>query len=193
MKTNTRMMTGYVLLGSILAFGLYGTGKNMASASNDGSTRGSYYEESENDHEFRSSVAHDPLYTDECGSCHMAYPGQLLPAGSWRKIMANLDDHFGENAELDDATRKLIEDYLVRASGAGGYRKLFRNLGGQAPLRITELPYFVHEHDEIPSRLIEGNDKVVSLSHCNACHQGAERGHFDEDDVSIAGFGHWDD
>ena len=62
-----------------------------------------------------------------------------------------------------------------------------------APLRITELPYFVHEHDEIPARLIADNDKVESLSQCNACHRGAERGQFDEDDVVIPGFGRWDD
>ena len=123
----------------------------------------------------------------------MAYPAQLLPTASWHKIMQGLDDHFGENAEVDATTRQALEKYLFKASSSRSYQKLFRNLGDQAPLRITELPYFVHEHDEIPSRFIQANDKVSSLSQCNACHQQAERGRFDEDDVIIPGFGRWDD
>jgi hypothetical protein len=196
MQTNKPLLAGYVLLGTILAFGFYGVGKSMASAGNEYFGHESYHEareDGDDGHARRRKVAVDPLYAEECSGCHMAYPGQLLPAASWRKVMANLEDHFGENAELDAATRQSIETYLVDASLDGGYRKLFRNLGERKPLRITELPYFVHEHDEIPSRLIEGNEKVRSLSQCNACHRGAEQGHFDEDDVVIAGFGRWDD
>lgn len=196
MQTSKPMIAGYALLGTILIFGCYGVGKSMASAGNEYFGHESYHEaqdDDDDDHERRRAVATDPLYVEECGGCHMPYPGQLLPAASWRKVMANLEDHFGENAELDAATSRSIEAYLVDASHEGGYSKLFRNLGSRLPLRITELPYFVHEHDEIPSRLIEGNEKVRSLSQCNACHQGAERGYFDEDDVVIAGFGRWDD
>ena len=29
----------------------------------------------------------NPVYVEECGSCHMAYPPGLLPALSWQKIM----------------------------------------------------------------------------------------------------------
>jgi hypothetical protein len=123
----------------------------------------------------------------------MAYPAQLLPPASWQKVMLELENHFGENAEVDATTRQALEDYLLMASSSSSYQKLFRNMGNRAPLRITELPYFVHEHDEIPSRFVQANDKVSSLSQCNACHQQAERGLFDEDDVIIPGFGRWDD
>jgi len=34
-----------------------------------------------------------------------------LPSASWIKILANLDDHFGETVELDDS-KKVISDYL---------------------------------------------------------------------------------
>ncbi|MDX2477487.1 MAG: cytochrome C, partial [Gammaproteobacteria bacterium] len=60
------------------------------------------------------------------------------------------------------------------------------------PLRITETPYFVHEHREIPKRIIE-LPEVGSLSQCNACHRYAEQGSFSEDDIWIKGIGHWDD
>ena len=58
----------------------------------------------------------NPVYKEECGSCHMAYPPGLLPAISWQKVMAGLEDHFGDNAELDTATRQTISDFLLNDS-----------------------------------------------------------------------------
>jgi hypothetical protein len=40
-----------------------------------------------------------PLYKDECGSCHFAYPPTMLPAASWERVMAGLGAHFGDNAD----------------------------------------------------------------------------------------------
>lgn len=189
MKHKATMIAGYALMTSILTFGFYGIGQSVAS----GTYPDTEYESDHEENYRHASKKLSPAYVDECGDCHMAYPPQLLPAASWQQIMQGLDDHFGENAEVDATTRTALEDYLVRTSRSGSYKKLFRNLGSRTPLRITELPYFIHEHDEIPSRYIRANDQVNSLSQCNACHQDAERGRFDEDDVIIPGFGRWDD
>ena len=189
MKQKTIMIAGYVILVSILTFSFYGIGQSLASGNHGNKEPGSDHED---DYGY-SLVNENPVYIDECGSCHMAYPPQLLPGPGWQKIMQNLEDHFGENAEIDATTRAILENYLMQAVSFGSYHKMFRNLGNQAPLRITELPYFIHEHDEIPSRFIQANDKISSLSQCNACHQGAERGQFDEDDIFIPGVGRWDD
>jgi hypothetical protein len=199
MKRNKAQIIGTILLGGILLSSFYGVGKTMASE------RGEYGEhEYEHEREYgghdnryqprmlsRNSTAY-PQYIEECGSCHMAYPPQLLPPPSWVSIMNNLDDHFGENAEVDDQTRMQLQGYLAEVSGTMNYRKLFRNLGNRLPTRITKLPYFIRKHDEIPARYVEGNVKVGSFSQCNACHRGAERGNFDEDNVSIPGVGRWD-
>lgn len=181
MKQKFIMMAGFAFLASILVYSFYGMGKSLASG-----------ESEHEEHQF-SAQKRNPLYLEECGSCHMAYPPQLLPSESWHKMMQGLEDHFGENAEIDIATSQAIEKYLTQTSRMSSYNKMFRNIGNQSPLRITELPYFVHEHDEIPSKFIHGNDKVNTLSQCNACHQKAERGQFDEDDVIIPGVGRWDD
>lgn len=192
MKQKFIMISGYALLVSILGYSIYGMGKSLASGNFEYQIGESDHEEFENHNGF-SSRKQNPVYLEECGSCHMAYPAQLLPSESWQKLMLGLEDHFGENAELDSMTSQTIENYLTHTSHSGSFKKLFRNLGNKSPIRITELPYFIHEHDEIPSRFIRGNDKVSSLSQCNACHQKAERGQFDEDDVIIPGFGRWDD
>ena len=195
MNPKLNIAAGSAVLATILIISLYGLGQGIASG-------GYEYDDRDLDHEYheeygenyrQAAMTMNAAYVEECGSCHMPYPAMLLPPRSWRTIMAGLEDHFGENAELDDATRDEIEHYLVRESGRVAYKKLFRNLGDAAPLRITELPYFVHEHDEIPARFVAGNEQVKSLSQCNACHREAERGRFDEDDVVIAGVGRWDD
>lgn len=139
-----------------------------------------------------------PAYKEECGSCHMAYPPGLLPARSWQKVMSGLESHFGDNAELEPKTAKTITDFLTTNSADNSaYRrsqKIMRSTGNEeVPIRITETGYIKREHREIPDRMISKNEKVKSLANCNACHQGAEKGLFDEHGVKIPGYGRWED
>jgi nitrate/TMAO reductase-like tetraheme cytochrome c subunit len=115
----------------------------------------------------------------ECSSCHIAYPAELLPAESWRKLMSGLDKHFGSDASLTAAENKEITDFLV--SNASN-----RWNSSTAPLRITETDWFKRKHDSreiAPS--VWKNPKVKSQANCSACHAQAERGDFNEDDVKI--------
>jgi hypothetical protein len=145
------------------------------------------------------AAVENAVYKEECGSCHMAYPPGLLPGRSWEIMMASLDDHFGENAELDSPTAAELTRFLVdnSADAAPNYRrsrKIMRNLPNESkPLRITELAYFRHEHRQIPERLIAANPEVGSLSNCNACHRNAELGSFSEREINIPRHGKWDD
>lgn len=139
-----------------------------------------------------------PIYKEECSSCHMAYSPGLLPARSWKKIMTGLENHFGDNAELDAETLKNISEFLVTNSADNSEyrrsRKIMRSLSdNDAPIRISETPYIRNKHDEIPDRLIKGNKKVNSLANCNSCHAKAEQGLYSEHGVNIPGYGRWDD
>ena len=140
-----------------------------------------------------------PLYQEECGGCHMAYPPGLLPAASWRKIMQGLEEHFGDNAELSDGAQQQLTEFVVaNAADRSHYRRSRAIMRGwpytdaMAPIRITELPYFRHEHDGIP-RWVVKRAEIASLSHCNACHRFAEQGSFNEHEIFIKGIGRWDD
>jgi len=140
----------------------------------------------------------NPVYKEECGSCHMAYPPGLLPTRSWTKIMANLENHFGDNAELDSQTHQSISQLLQKySSDQSDYRrsqKFNHSIKtGDVPVRISKVPYFIRKHDEIPDRLVTGNPKVKSFSQCNACHSKAEQGSFNEHNINIPGYGQWDD
>ncbi len=140
----------------------------------------------------------NPDYVEECGDCHMAFSPGLLPARSWKKLMGGLEDHFGDNAELDPDTQTVLTQYLLdNSADSSDYRrsrKVMRSLASnQTPLRITKVPYIQHEHDEIPARMITDNIDVGSLSNCMACHQQADKGSFSERDIAIPGYGSWDD
>lgn len=137
-------------------------------------------------------------YAQECGACHFAYQPGLLPAASWEKIMGNLSDHFGDNAALAPEDQAALRAYLVsnaadRVSDKRSERIVRSLKGKQVPIRITELPYIVRQHDEIPKRLLQENKDVRSLSNCAACHTLAEKGIYDEETVKIPGGGQWDD
>jgi len=123
-------------------------------------------------------TATDPTWKAECGSCHVAYPPALLPAASWRAVMAGLDKHFGTDASLDPATHARITTFLERNAGRE------RGASATPPLRITETRWFRHEHDEVPSA-VWTSAKVKSASNCAACHTNTEAGAFSEHDVEI--------
>ncbi|HEU4616845.1 MAG TPA: diheme cytochrome c [Gammaproteobacteria bacterium] len=123
--------------------------------------------------------ATDPTWKAECGACHVAYPPALLPAESWRTLMAELDRHFGTDASLDAATTEAIAAFLERNAG-----RARSNAAASPPLRITETRWFLHEHDEIPAR-VWNSDAVQRGVNCEACHTRAADGNFDERTRSV--------
>jgi len=140
----------------------------------------------------------NPGYLEECGSCHFPYQPGLLPARSWTKVMAGLENHFGENAELPTGDAKTITDYLVKnAADHANYKrskKIMKTLStGDAPLRASETPYLIKKHNELSRKMVQDNPKVVSISRCETCHTKAKTGSFSESEILIPGFGGWEE
>ena len=131
-----------------------------------------------------------PLYRTECGACHFADPPGLLPAASWRGLLQKLPEHFGERVELAPAARQELEGHLAaNAADRCGARlagKIMASLGGQAPLRVSQVPYLIHQHqdDDLPADAFR-RPGVGSLANCAACHTGAEQGDFNQRRVRI--------
>lgn len=119
------------------------------------------------------------LWQKECGSCHMAYPPGLLPAASWTKLMSSLDKHFGDDASLTAAETKEITAFLVANPSN-------RWSASTAPLRMTESQWFKAKHDsrEI-SPAVWKRPAIKSPANCEACHQGAAKGDFNERQIKI--------
>jgi len=137
-------------------------------------------------------------YEDECGACHFPYQPGLLPALSWEKIfdVKQMENHFGDNAELDEETRVNLLQFAVNNSADNSFfkrsRKIMASLDdNRYPNRITETPYIKEKHEDIPTKLVHDNAGVKSLSYCNNCHKKADKGIYDDDTVYIPGHGRW--
>jgi len=135
------------------------------------------------------SVAYDKA----CASCHMVYAPSMLPARSWDKLMMGLSHHFGDNAEVDTATRDEISAYLQRNAAdkvENIYAQSMLNLlkDDETPLRISETKYFVLLHDIVKPEMITGNPDVKSVARCEVCHYEALEGRYNRFAVRIPNY-----
>ncbi len=127
----------------------------------------------------RLDVSGPASWKAECGSCHIAYPPQLLPASAWRQVMAGLGRHFGTDASLDAKAAAEIGAFLENNAGTGK-----RGRGAENNLRITTTRWFVRQHDELPDN-VWTRPSIGGASRCDACHAGAAQGDFNEHRVRI--------
>lgn len=136
----------------------------------------------------RPLTVQDETVSKECGDCHMVFPPSRLTGNAWKKIMATLENHFGDDASLDAATTKQIEDYLVAHAldAKGGIRtkmrlEAWKKKGIVDPIRITETPEWTRHHTR--ERHYKNMAKAVGYdggSNCIRCHRGAEHGLYEE-------------
>lgn len=127
-------------------------------------------------------------YEAECGACHLAYPPGMLPARSWARLLEGLDDHFGENAELDPEVRVSLGRWLEENAAERGThstsRKALKSARGDTPLRISDLRFIRHEHDELEPAIFR-RPAVKTVANCGACHLDAAQWSFSERRIEI--------
>jgi hypothetical protein len=101
--------------------------------------------------------------------------------------MANLGEHFGENASLNGSTTSSLVAWLV-ANAAETFdtesANRFRVVAPNEPYRITSTPYWVSKHAGIAIDVFARNG-VRSKVNCNACHRDAESGRYDDQAIAI--------
>ena len=124
-----------------------------------------------------------PSFKAECGGCHLPFPPALLTAPDWKRVMARLDTHYGDNAGLDETTRREIEGFLVRHAATRS-----RLSGAGDPPRLTRTEWFLREHRKVPDGIWR-DARVKSASNCAACHTRAEAGSFREREIVLPGAG----
>ncbi|TRZ98084.1 MAG: cytochrome C [Rhodocyclaceae bacterium] len=129
------------------------------------------------------SVPKNAAFEEECASCHMAFPPQMLHADSWRAMMGNLSRHFGSDASLDEKRRTAITDFLVAQSG-GRKTGDTRDARGKPLLRITETARFEKKHREIAAATWQ-RASIKSPANCTACHARAAAGDYNEHSIRI--------
>ncbi len=134
-------------------------------------------------------LADNPVWREECGSCHQAFHPSLLPARSWEKLLSEQASHFGVDLALEDATNKTLRAYMLanaaeRHASEAAF-KIERSVKpGDAPLRITETPYWIKKHHAISDSEWR-RPEIKSPANCGACHRDADAGTFEDAAVRI--------
>jgi len=134
----------------------------------------------------REMTANEDFNT-ECGDCHEVYHPSLLPKASWTKLMAGLEDHFGEDASLDQETAINITAHLITYAAEAWDTEAsnrFSIVSQAAPYQISATPYWVRKHDEVGEDVFKRKG-IGNKSRCAACHRDADSGHFDDQMIKI--------
>ncbi|MGB7441233.1 MAG: cytochrome C [Coleofasciculaceae cyanobacterium] len=101
------------------------------------------------------------LYLKNCGSCHIALPPQVMPSETWRQLLLDLDQHYGQKLEsIFSPSLLMMWNYL---------RDFSRPLKEEEaiPYRVKESRYFkaLHPRVDFP--------EPARLTTCVSCHSGA--------------------
>lgn len=128
-------------------------------------------------------------FVKECGSCHITYPPYLLPKESWKTMMANLEDHFGDDASIDDVTNqsilRFLEDNSAQYATNKTSLKILESLKeDNNTIAITKTPYWIRKHREIDKEIFTSS-LVKSKANCKACHQDIEHGLIEKELIKI--------
>ena len=133
----------------------------------------------------------NPLVAEECTACHMLYHPSLLPAKDWERITSTLEDHFGEDASLDEESTTEIRDWLMANAAetadtrpAHVFKLALKDNG--LPGSITDTPFWQGRHEELlEDKTIFERKGIRSKSNCVACHKDAESGLFSPFKINI--------
>jgi cytochrome b len=132
-------------------------------------------------------AALDPVFDEQCGSCHLAYSPSLAPASTWQGLLADLKHHFTADATLTPEMVTHLRAYLD-ANDATHWdtlpSHLFRVPAPNGSLRITDTPGWQRAHRDIPERVF-ASKPVRRKSACEACHADAATGMFAPQSVAI--------
>ncbi|MGB3534476.1 MAG: cytochrome C [Microcoleaceae cyanobacterium] len=106
------------------------------------------------------------LYQENCASCHIAVPPQVLPTQTWQQLLQDTQHYGVELPELVDPPRLIIWNYLQR------YSRPLLPQEEITPYRVNRSRYFraLHPNVDFPS--------PVTLTGCVSCHPGANQSNF---------------
>jgi len=112
-------------------------------------------------------------YNEECGSCHVPYPAQLMTQVGWETQINGLKNHFGTDASVDVPASQTILSYLVNNAA---WKSKYAPTDPAA--RVSKTNWFVKEHGTMPPK-----DK--GFSNCTQCHAQAAQGEYNEHKLTL--------
>lgn len=103
------------------------------------------------------------LYLENCASCHVPLPPEVLPSETWRRLLLEPEQHFGQQLKpLIGPSLVIMWEYLKTYSRPETAKK-------PLPYRISESPYFKALHPRVKFT------QTVKSASCVICHPGASQ------------------
>jgi hypothetical protein len=104
-------------------------------------------------------------------------------------MMKNLDNHFGDDASLDEITNQSILAFLIKNSAENSTHKsslkILKSLkDNNSTIAITKTPYWIKKHEDI-EKSVFASKQVKSKANCKACHQDIQNGLIEHDLIKI--------
>lgn len=101
------------------------------------------------------------LYLENCATCHIPLPPEVLPSETWRRLLLEPQQHYGQQLEpLAGPSLLVVWDYLRAYSRP-------EKQGKPLPYRISESFYFKALHPRVKF------SQPVKFGSCATCHPGA--------------------
>lgn len=105
------------------------------------------------------------LYLENCATCHIALPPQVLPMETWLRLLQD-SEHYGQTLKLlVDPPRLLVWNYLQAFSRPQSKEE-------EIPYRVASSRFFkaLHPRVKLP--------QPATLGSCVTCHPGASQYNF---------------
>lgn len=100
------------------------------------------------------------LYLENCATCHIAIPPEVLPSETWRRLLMEPQEHYGVKLEpLLGPSQLVMWDYLRTFSRVQQEKEAI-------PFRVSESRFFkaLHPRVKFPQQ--------AKIASCVTCHPG---------------------
>lgn len=105
------------------------------------------------------------LYLENCATCHIGLPPQVLPTETWRRLLQD-SQHYGQTLKLlVDPPRLLVWNYLQTFSRPQAKEE-------EVPYRMSNSRYFKALHPRVKM------SQPANISSCVTCHPGVSQYNF---------------
>lgn len=131
-------------------------------------------------------LASDAQWEHECASCHLGFHPSLLPARSWQTMLAQQQDHFGEELALDARVVASLSAFATAHSAEhfetpAAWKIASRTPANSTPLRITDTRYWKRRHADLADAVWTRVKKID----CAGCHLDAALGTFEPGAIRV--------
>ncbi len=101
------------------------------------------------------------LYLENCASCHLALPPEVMPSETWRKLLLEPQQHYGKQLEPIIGPSLLIMWEYLRTFSRPPLEK------ESIPYRVSDSRFFKALHPQVKF------PQPVKVGSCVTCHPGA--------------------